>query len=317
MNATTKILLSSSPDNLRAALAAFPSAGTVEAEFGDILVEGHFDPNDSVDHTEDDEHTLAHHGPRHGRPPPCLAQNRKLEFYGAFGAIGLSHVDLDALGGVLAQMGRRPHDEQIKKFWHLAAWVDINGPHRLDEYSAGAAAREMLFAWWAWSEENKQYAPRDGSVLDVSEYVLGAERALRAILGGDKAMLEAGRAFKSREDALNQSSFLSASLGVVFRDSESFCNHLYVTPDGTRMAACVSYNPKTKAVTLSLAEPIEGVSCQALAVALWGPEAGGHAGIAGGPRTGLPQEEAVRAAAVMRCVLAGRRNVAGDLIIKP
>jgi hypothetical protein len=307
MNSTTKVLLSSSPDNLRAALAAYKSAGTVEAEYGDVLVEGHFDPDDPVDRT-DDQHTLAHHGSRSTNPPPCLAKNRNLETYGAFGAIGLSHVDLDALGGVLAFMGRRPHDVEVEKFWRLAAWVDINGPHRLDEYSAGAAAREMLFAFWAWSEKNKQYAPRDGSVLDITEYVEKAETALHAILGGDKAMLEAGRAFEAREDALNRSSFVLESGGVIVRSSESFCNHLYATPNGKAALAVVSHNPKTMAVTISLAGPIEGVNCRDIAVDLWGPEAGGHAGIAGGPRTGLDPEEAARAASVMRAAILGCRK---------
>ena len=37
-------------------------------------------------------------------------------------------------------------------------------------------------------------------------------------------------------------------------------------------------------VTVSLADPIEGVVCRDIVQSLWGMEAGGHAGIAGSPR---------------------------------
>ena len=46
----------------------------------------------------------------------------------------------------------------------------------------------------------------------------------------------------------------------------------------------MAFNQRTGAITVSLADPIEGVSCREIVQDLWGPDAGGHDGIAGSPR---------------------------------
>jgi hypothetical protein len=48
--------------------------------------------------------------------------------------------------------------------------------------------------------------------------------------------------------------------------------------------AVVTFNTKFKSVTVSIADPQPGFSCREFVQKLWGPEAGGHDGIAGSPR---------------------------------
>lgn len=301
----TKIFLSSSAENLKTALTTqgFKRVATVEAEYGDVLVEGFSD-------VEDDDHTLAHHGPRTGNLCPCLEPNREADLP-PFEAFGLSHFDLDAMGGVLALMSQRPESSDDERaFWRAAAFIDINGPHKAEVYfdRTSHRVRNALHAWWAWSEKHRCYAPRDGSVAEISGFFDEAKAALTAILAGDEALHREGILRSANEKALNVSSFVRSEDGVVFRTSTSFVNHLYACPGNTQPErAVVSYNPETRAVTLSLADPVEGVSCRDLALALWGEKAGGHAGIAGGPREGLDDGEAIRAFQILRLVLRGRK----------
>lgn len=280
-----RFLLSSNPTNLAATLENNASA-TVEAEYGNTLVEG------SVV-------TLAHHGSRSANPAPCLADNMSAEIE----VVGLSHVDLDSLGGCLAILGQKP---EAPAFWNLAAFVDVRGPHKLGESGASAKDIRRLNAFWAWSEANRLFPPRDDSVADATAWIEKAEAVIGRILADDEEILTAGDEFRRKGDELNTVSFVEESEGVVLRESEAFVNHLYVLPDGKVVKAVVSYNPKNRAVTLSLADPIPGVSCRDIAVELWGDQAGGHAGIAGGPRTGLDREEADRAAVALRAALAGK-----------
>jgi hypothetical protein len=46
----------------------------------------------------------------------------------------------------------------------------------------------------------------------------------------------------------------------------------------------VAYNDSLGSITISLADPIKGVSCREVVQTLWGQQAGGHDGIAGSPR---------------------------------
>ena len=120
-----KIIMCSNAAGLQEALRGFNSA-TVEAEYGDTCVPG------SVV-------TLAHHGPRRSKPSPCIGDNMPNGYlceggrYCAHGSdsahwvdvevVGVSHFDLDTLGGVLRVLGRKPNDPN---FWAAAAAVPTN-----------------------------------------------------------------------------------------------------------------------------------------------------------------------------------------------
>ena len=72
-------------------------------------------------------------------------------------------------------------------------------------------------------------------------------------------------------------------------------NHLYVAPSGDVGRAIVAHNVYAGNITISLADPIPGVSCRDIVQGLWGPLAGGHAGIAGSPRGQVMSDEDVAA----------------------
>jgi hypothetical protein len=267
-----KIIISSNPE----ALKSENPSHTVEAEYGSICVEGSI-------------LTLAHHGSRSNNPAPCNAEipaNALLADSDLFpneAVIGISHVDLDTLGGVAAILGYKP---DAPLFWLVAEQVDLRGAHCLETILSEQEANyhqveEQLFAWWAHSEQNKIWPPRDGSVADVTSEVRELISTIKLILDDDQDLIAEGELWKQEQQALDKDSFVERIGSVVLRSSEQFVNHLY---GGADVKAAVAFNPKNGSVTVSLANPIDGVSCCELVQELWGPEAGGHAGIAGSPR---------------------------------
>jgi hypothetical protein len=278
---------------------------TVEAEYGSTVIEGRV-------------YTAAHHqksGPYSelgGAVSPCV--DRRIPRLPAGSVVLVSHLDLDTLGGVARAMGL--WDVAPEAFWALAARIDTWGPHRLREAVAAVGTTEdrpaatereveVLHAYWAWARRLPLF-PRD-EVSDVTAEILEGLDVLRRAYGGDEDLLEAGREFRRAGEDLNTASFVSVTGGVILRRSAQFVNHLYATPAGVVHRAVVAKNDTTGAITVSLEKPIQGFSCADFARDLWGPEAGGHAGIAGSPRgQEMPWEEAVRAAAKLADALAAR-----------
>lgn len=279
-----KFLLSNNPQNL----AAERPDVTVEAEYGAVTVEGAV-------------LTMAHHGANAGNPAPCAYPN------GCAGenveVVGLSHLDLDSIGGCMAVLGCKP---PAPGFWRIAEFVDLSGPHRLGEANAAPEDVERLRAVWAWSESHRTFPPRDGSVADVTEAVLAFASAVAKVLEGDPEMLRAGREFAERGKALNSATFREVRGSVCLRRTPGgFVNHLYDTPKGDVCKAVVSYNDQTGAVTVSFADTPSGEGARGIVQGLWGPLAGGHAGIAGSPRDQrMSWEDALAAAEAVIAYLA-------------
>ena len=268
------IIISNDASALRARIEKYASTATVEAEYGDHVVAGTVA-------------TLAHHGPRAGQPCPCSMAN-----FPDMGieAIGISHVDLDTIGGIMALMGQKPSNGWAKDFWAAAAQVDVKGVHKIADIDLGCNPTEVmdsLNAWWAFSEsvEGRVFAPRDGSAaeVDLSKHFA----VIRAILDEDdperEGLVQAGRQWAAQKEALEKASYYGTVGAVLVRSSDQFVNHLYAH-DGQSYAAVVGYNTKTGAITVSVSDPIEGFSCGEFCRSIWGAEAGGHAGIGGSPR---------------------------------
>lgn len=258
-----RFLVSSVPENLAAALEGLASA-TVEAEYGDVCVPG------SV-------LTMAHHGPRAGGMAPCAYPNGCGE---GVEVVGLSHVDLDSFGGCMALLGIKP---EVPGFWELAEYIDLNGPHKLGLSGASEANIARIQAFWAWSQTNRTFPPRDGTVADITEMVEKAASIIQRILADEAALLAAGADFAAKESALNADSFLSQQDGVIVRVSGQFTNHLYTSPGGEVGQAVVGYNTRLGSITISFADS-GTASAVGIVQLLWGPLAGGHRGIAGSPR---------------------------------
>lgn len=274
-----RVIISAVPAALTAALANLVSA-TVEAEYGSVTVQG-------------SALTFAHHGANAGNPCPCSYSNTVAEGLG-IEVIGVSHADLDTLGGVLAIQGCKP---EAKSFWDLAEFVDLNGAHKLRFSGASEEDLAKLHAWWAWNESNKLFAPRDGKVADATDYFAKAGEVITRIIAGDAELLAAGEQFKQKGEALNAASFKRKVGDVIFRVSDNFTNHLYETPSGELVKAVVAYNKKFRSVTVSFADTDSKTDACKFVQANWGKLAGGHKGIAGSPRgRKMTQEHAEKAA---------------------
>ncbi|MFB6226615.1 MAG: hypothetical protein ABEJ02_04655 [Candidatus Paceibacteria bacterium] len=263
----TTIIIADDADQLDDALADYGLTATAEAEYGDRVVEG--TEVTMTDHQGGDD------------PKPCERSNDEFGDV-ELDAIGVSHVDLDTLGGVMALLGVKPKDDD---FWSLAAFVDGHGVHRIPDYDPDEETLEKFNAYSAWAEENKIFSPRDGSADDVTEQVAESIETLKRILDGDEELLQAGREFVEEKEELNESSFVEKQGPVIVRVADGFTNHLYRTPSGELAEAVVSLRTDFHSATVSLAEP-ENVDASAREIvqSLWGDEAGGHDGIAGSPR---------------------------------
>ena len=278
----TTILAASSPDALRAALAKYPQTATVEAEYGNTVVEG------SV-------LTLAHHAPAWAHNASPCTRKSQFEFVQA---IGLSHVDLDSVGGTLALLGTKPGPDS---FWKLAGLVDVKGAHRLAECQKVAEATNQdvrcLRAYWAWAktEGGRVVVPRDGTVIDVTaqieahrltlQYLLLAEPHSSTVLEYIEGLFAAGDAFAKNEAKANADSFVQMDRGVITRVGPDFANHLYATPEGEPGLAVVHFDTKKGCITISFADaPTLDEGARGIVQLLWGKEAGGQVGIAGSPR---------------------------------
>jgi hypothetical protein len=278
-----KIYISNNPESLR----EVNPTHTVEAEYGQKVVHGSI-------------LTLAHHGPRKHNPCPCLGGN--IHCLPDETIIGISHVDLDTIGGIMRILGVKPWEGEEDLFWEVAALVDTKGAHKLDTFKTVLLGTEYyaqikwentvnrLYAWWAWSESNRLYPPKDGAVEDVTAQVLKAIKALNIIIKAnlsDSQFIKldlAGEAWIKDKAQLNHDSYIFATDDVIFRSSDQFINHLYTTPYKKVCKAIVGYNTKTKSITVSIADPIQGFSCSEFMQEFFGKEAGGHSGIAGTPR---------------------------------
>lgn len=277
------IVMSSDPKRLRAKKPVV----TVEAEYGDLAVEG-------------SAITLAHHGPRSGNEAPCIARMIKgkladdvLQDVFSSRVIGLSHTDLDAVGGILrfveTHSGLQGWQLGDVDFWRLAAFVDTHGAHQIPEAGASESDIQKLWAWWAWERNNPSYPNRDGSITDIKTWMISAVTTLAQIFGvfGEAAAQQrfnAGAKFKAAEDDLSRDSFVSLSdVGCCVRVAPTFVNHLYGTPQGPAKAI-VAYDTRKGMITVSKENEAVRFSARELVQQLWGKEAGGHDGIAGSPR---------------------------------
>jgi len=275
---------------------------TVEAEYGDNCVYG-------------TKLTLAHHGSRSESPCPCLGDNIKDQAEDII--IGISHIDMDTLGGIYRILGLKSPDLQPNDvetmFWNMVAKIDILGYHKLDEIreqmwleleypdTIGSALEffnerwgyllEILHGMYAWFGKNEITIPEDGSIHDCTFHINEGCRVLDVLGLGDlkndefKRLNQDGIAWKKDQDDLNAKTLVEDIPGIIaFRVSDKFVNHMYISPTGTPYLGVVGFDNQVGSITISLMDPIEGVDCCQIMQQFYGPHAGGHKGIAGSPR---------------------------------
>jgi hypothetical protein len=262
-----KFVMSTDPERLLEYLKRSQHTATVEAEYGDVLV-----PGTVI--------TMAHHGIHAGQPAPCSYPNGCVA-PDAVELVGLSHFDLDTIGGCMALLGTKT---DTPGFWELAEFVDLNGPHKLQQSGASAENVRRLYAFWAWHQESNVRAPQDGSVIDVTHMIESASLVIECICADNADYLADGDDLRVAGEVLNAGTFIEMCDGVVLRVGSVFMNHLYSTPNGLLAEAVVAFNTVTGGITVSFADTVKGRSARVLLQSLFGVHAGGHDGIAGSPR---------------------------------
>jgi len=208
----------------------------------------------------------------------------------------LSHLDLDALGGVMTLMGHTAMQDIA--FWTAAGKVDVEGPHRLDPTDP---VRVSLAAYWAWAADPANRAPRvtagtfDATTLVKRHVGLIADIIGERRSGGKGSLHKAGAAFLADEELKNWASFRDleqvGSLKLATRVSSSFVSHLYRVPvdeelnAGLLVDGVIALNTTTGAITLSWENGgVNRPSAEKVMQAAFGSQAGGREGIAGTPR---------------------------------
>jgi hypothetical protein len=247
----------------RELVAGLKPDATVEAEYGDFVVEGK-------------QYTLAHHA-RHYRhmPSPCLIENQP----SFSGDILISHIDLDTLGGCLALYGRKP---ECDEFWQGVAYIDTRGPHRIVELPL--KTQEMMQAYWAYL--SSQDRVEHDKLGDVTELVLRQGDIIRKIIAEDPELIDKGKAWAREIEARVEACLVMENDHLrAFKTGDVFCNSAYYSPKMKDfIPAIVSSNIRYGSILISFEDGGERFDASAVARKLWGDQAGGHAGIAGTPR---------------------------------
>lgn len=244
----------------------FNPEATVEAEYGDICVEG-------------SKVTLAHHGSRSENPAPCNADVEPLES----GTIVVSHLDLDTIGGIMAIVGDKIDDPE---FWAAAEHIDVNGPHHVHEFPQDI--QDKLNAIWAWNAEQPRV--RYTEPTDVTEQVKANYGILEKVL--DEAhpqhndVIQKGREWEERTTNEVESKLVDDYAKMrVFKTDGVFCAGSYYSPNQEMVVpATITFNEKFKSITIAFENGGKDVSAKDIVQQIWGPEAGGRDGIAGSPR---------------------------------
>lgn len=239
---------------------------TVEAEYGDFCVEG-------------TQITLAHHGIRSANPAPCNAEVTPLQN----ATILVSHLDLDAVGGVLAVMGKKINDD---KFWEGAEFIDVNGRHRIHELDQ--EIQDKLNAVYAWNstQERKPYNEIKDVTKDINKWKNILDKVLDEKHPDHEFVIQTGKEWDTNVTQRVESKLYADEENIrSFISDGMFCSDAYYSPNDKKIKnATVTYNTKFNAITIAFADGGKLCSAKEIVQELWGPEAGGHNGIAGSPR---------------------------------
>ena len=265
-----KIILAAKVELAKAFKETNDVYATVEAEYGDTVIEG--------THV-----TLAHHcGPYANHPAPCCREDIEKAPEGS--TILVSHIDLDTVGGCLALMGLKA-ELCTKEFWDGAGYIDTSGPHRLGELDT--LVRRQLQACYAWEADNTVVVSPI-KVTDVTEHILKYGKAIEAIGNRDVHLLSRGDARVAAEQRALEKRLIEECPRVrVYASTaaDGFTPAGYYSPKYEQIIpATVTFNTETKAITIAFEDGGKKTSARDLVTNIWGPDAGGHPGIAGSPR---------------------------------
>ena len=268
-----KIILCNSKTAAERFAAENVVSASVEAEYGDFTLCGQ-------------EVTLAHHGVNRGNICPCLNEFKLRNEDEAI--ILVSHIDMDTIGGVLSLVGGKP--EICKDFWNMVAFVDLNGPHKLQlMYSESDVfekqAIEVLWACFKHIEENIPRFTGKDLIVDVTQVFMDMQRFLIDVSQNPDKYAEEGRNWNQKKQYEIDQYLVSENQYLRVFSAPMFANGAYYSKVLKRLVpAVVNLNTAVGSITLSFEDGGEKYNAAAIMKEHFGPEAGGHAGIAGSPR---------------------------------
>lgn len=274
MDMKNKIILVRKVEEAQALAQVFQQSNqmfaTVEAEYGDICVEGNWQ-------------TLAHHTEQYrNNPAPCIRKDvMPLEN----GIILISHLDLDTLGGIMLLEGM---GEMTDSFWESEALIDTQGvlaePHLSDR------DRFLMRAYWAWETnlvDQKYLADHQNLILDVTDSVELRISFIQMMLERDHTDEERNllnHYYESFQRDLN--SFLSTCVYederlrvFISQENQHYLSHYR---DHCLVETCVTLNQKKG--TLTISDISKNLDCKTFMQEVFGENAGGQFRVAGSPR---------------------------------
>lgn len=263
-----RIKLGSSLEAAKNLVARFNGpVATIEAEYGSQVIQG--------------EITLAHHV-QGWETAPSLSENNLLEKAGieidpTMDYVLVSHIDLDTVTGIMALIGKYDVPQDVKEGINF---VDCNGQHHLFSEKVSEGARRVILAYIGYSSINRAPFGQE----DVTEYVHALMESFNT-----EANYEAGLKLVSDRTKEAEESLVIGLNGIAVleqaADSKVFGLNSEYMLKGQEYNYIIVYSNKFKSVTVSSRLGAKDVLNMSLVMKdLFGPEAGGHAGIAGTPR---------------------------------
>lgn len=237
---------------------------TVEAEYGSEIIEGK-------------TITLAHHVSKYkDHRAPCIQEVSKLP---DSSNIIISHIDLDTLGGIAALMGVK---HENKEFWEGVEYIDLNGPHHLNELDNNIA--NMINAYNAYAA--LKHLDKFDDIKDVTDVVIDRINIINRIIDGDEKLITEGLDYFNREQKRIEECLVFENPNIrIFYSNGIFCNASYYSKKLDMIVPyIVSFNSYYDSLSFSSENGGIDISCQLVMKELFGKEAGGHNGIAGSPR---------------------------------
>lgn len=272
-----KIILGNSAETMEQALSEHDQTATIEAVYGDKIVHG------SV-------LTLTR-GKNRNRKCPCLFRNLDIDI----DAIGISRVDLNTIGGLMAILEIKQINIFTNIFWDVVAQIDRRGPHHIRSITwklgVGKEIRDVLNAYYAFFEKHKTefIAPEDGSVIEINiDPLINVLNLLLtpALSETDEytTLINDGKSWYDRKKDVEHDSFRKLEDGVLLRVSVdgNNVNNLYNHYNDVERAI-VGYDETRETITLSVESPIPRFSCIDFIINLFGVECVGNEHIAQSP----------------------------------
>lgn len=158
----------------------------------------------------------------------------------------------------------------------------------MNEFTPEQKEKYKLNAYYAYNYNHA--GERYSETADVTKQVEDAYGVINDILDIDAPehdmLIADGREWaQAREAAVEEQLIYEDKNMRVFDSNGVFCAASYYSPkQDALIPATVTYNEKTKTITLGFEDGGKQYNAMEIVRSVWGPEAGGREGIAGSPR---------------------------------